>query len=281
MAETIAFSCEDRALKGTLFEACNSRQVAVVLCHGAFESKDNWFHYAEHLAKQGFTTLVFDFTGHGESEGLRGMVDMHVWPYDIREALNFLGRRGYSSFGLVGWGAGGSAVVLAAVHDPRVRCAVALSPLVFLMPSLADRVAFILATGFSKIKKAIWKKPLTFSRVKELDEMRVALDDEANSRYLSNPQLQHHFEAVPVPESLHSAWLDITRAARNVRVPTLIIHGAEDTVNPVKQSQRLYDAVQGHKKLHIIDETGHAVHLDQHQDKVFELISSWMKRYLK
>lgn len=281
MLESVTFSCEERTLRGALFAAHSLQPIAVVLCHGAFEFKENWFHYAERLAGHGFTTLAFDFTGHGESEGLRGAVDMHVWPYDIREALNFLGQRGYRRFGLVGWGSGGTAVVLAAAHDPRVRCAVVLSSPVFLMPSLADRVALMLVTGVGKIKRAIWKKPLTLSRAKELDEMRVAVDDEANARYLSDPRLRAHFEAVPVPESLHSTWIDITHAARKVKVPTLIIHGAEDTVNPVDQSRRLHEAVQGHKRLHIIRQTGYAVHLDQHQDEVYNLIAGWMKRHLK
>ncbi len=98
----VTFSSGNSRLSGALFEARSPRPVAVVLCHGAFEFKDNWFNYAERLARYGFTTLAFDFTGHGASEGLRGTVDMHVWPYDIREALNFLSAQGYRRFGLVG-----------------------------------------------------------------------------------------------------------------------------------------------------------------------------------
>lgn len=277
----VTFSSGNSRLSGALFEALSPRPVAVVLCHGAFEFKDNWFNYAERLARYGFTTLAFDFTGHGASEGLRGTVDMHVWPYDIREALNFLSAQGYRRFGLVGWDSGGSAVVVAAAHDPRVCCAAVLSTPVFMMPSFADRVAFVLAIGASKVKRALWHKPLTLSRVKELDKMRVAVDDDANTRYFSDPRLRAYFEAVPVPESLDSVWLDITRAARKVKVPLLIIHGAEDTINPLKQSWNLHDAVQGRKRLHVVDEVGHAVHLDQHRDEVYKLIAGWMKRYLK
>ncbi|MBL7065820.1 MAG: alpha/beta fold hydrolase [Anaerolineae bacterium] len=279
--EAVTFSSGDNRLSGVLFGAPSPRPVAVVLCHGAFEFKDNWFDCAERLARQGFATLAFDFTGHGESEGLRGTVDMRIWPYDVREALNFLSARGYRRFGLVGWDSGGSAVVVAAAHDPRVRCAAVLSAPVLLMPSLADRVVFILAIGASKVKRALWHKPLTLSRIKELDKMCVAVDDDANTRYLSDPRLRAYFEAVPVPESLDSTWIDITRAARKVKVPMLIIHGAEDTITPLKQSRKLHDAVRGRKRLHIVDEVGHAVHLDQHRDEVYKLIAGWMKRYLR
>jgi len=279
--ETVSFLSGGHRLSGALFEAPSPKPVAVVLCHGAFEFKENWFNYATRLARQGFTALAFDFTGHGASEGLRGTVDMHVWPYDIREALNFLSGRGYRRFGLVGWDSGGTAVVVAAAHDPRVRCAVVLSAPVFLMPSLADRVAFSLAIIASKLKRAIRHQPLTLSRVRELEKMRVAVDDEANARYLSDPRLRAYFKAVPVPESLDSLWIDISRAARKVRVPTLIIHGAEDAIHSPRQSQELYETVQGRKKLRIVEGIGHAVHLDQHRDQVYRWIADWMQRYLK
>jgi len=278
--EGVAFPSAGRVLSGALFEASSPGPVAVVLCHGAFEFKDNWFDYAERLAGQGFTALTFDFTGHGESEGLRGTVDMHVWPYDIREALNLLGRRGYERFGLVGWDSGGSAVVLAAAHDPRVRCAAVLSAPVFLMPSLADRAAFTLALGASKVKRALWKKPLTLSRVKELDRMRVAVDDEVNERYRSDARVRAYFEAVPIPECLDHVWIDVTRAVQKVKVPTLIVHGAEDVVHPVKQSRKLHHALPGRKKLHVVEGTGHALHLDRQRDEVYKLIARWMKRHL-
>jgi len=277
----VTFPSEDHILSGALFEAHHPKPVAVVLCHGAFEYKDHWFDYAERLAQQGYTALAFDFTGHGESGGLRGTVDMRIWPYNIRDALNLLSGRGYRRFGLVGWDSGGTAIILAAAHDPRVHCAVALSTPVFLMPSLADRVAFTLAIGVSRLRKVLHKQPLTLSRVKDLSNMRVAVDEDANARYLSNPQLRAHLEAVPIPESLDSVWIDITRAAQKIKVPTLIVHGAQDGICPVKQGQRLHDAIQGHKRLHIVEGTGHAIHLDQHRDEVYKLIAGWMKRYLK
>lgn len=277
--QKVTFPCEERTLSGALFEARNPKPIAVVLCHGAFEFKDNWFEYAKQLAGEEFTTLTFDFTGHGESEGLRGTVDMRIWPYDIREALSLLGARGYHRFGLVGWDFGGSAATIAAAHDPRVRCTVILSAPVFLMPSLADRVAFTLAIGASKAKRAIWKKPLCLSRVKELNKMRVAVDEEINARYLSDPRLRTHLEAVPIPEGLDSTWIDITRAAMKVKVPTLIIHGADDAVYPPEQSRKLHHAIQGRKKLCIVEEAGHALHLDQHRNQVYKLMASWMKRY--
>jgi pimeloyl-ACP methyl ester carboxylesterase len=65
-----------------------------------------------------------------------------------------------------------------------------------------------------------------------------------------------------------------------VKAPTLIVHGAEDVVHSVEQSQRLHDALHGHKELHVVEGVGHAVHLDLQGDAVYKLIARWMKRHL-
>lgn len=278
--EKAIFISEGHQLSGILFQAARSSPRAVVFCHGAFEFKENWLSYAGRLAAEGFATLAFDFTGHGESEGLRSLVDMRIWAYNVRDAMNFLGAQGYRRFGLVGWGSGGSAVVLAAAHDRRVRCAVTISTPVFLMPPFGERIAFGLATLVSRVKKAIWKKPLTFSRLKEFEDAPFFNDAEANARYLSDPRVRGHLETVPLPESLDSVWMDISRAVQKVKIPVLILHGDEDAVVSVKQSAKLHDLIQGHKQLHVVEGAGHALHLGQRSDEVYGWIAKWSRAYL-
>jgi acylglycerol lipase len=278
--EAITFTSEGYVLSGALFDAGASGPAAVVLCHGAFERKENWFPYAQRLAEEGLAAFVFDFVGHGASAGLRGTVDMRVWAYNIRDALTCLGARGYQHFGLVGWGSGGTAIVLAAAHDHRVRCGVALAAPVCLTPSLSSRVVLSLAVGVSKIKQTLWKKPLTLSRTRDLDDMRVAVDDGVNARYVVDPNLRSHLQAVPVRESLDSVWCDITRGAQKVKVPFFVMHGSEDAICPLKQSQSLYVAVQGPKELRVIQNSGHAIHLDGQRDVAYKLMAQWLKKYL-
>jgi alpha-beta hydrolase superfamily lysophospholipase len=278
--EAITFTSEGYALSGVLFGAAAPGPAAVVLCHGAFERKENWFPYARQLAGEGLAAFAFDFIGHGASEGLRGTVDMHIWPYNIRDALTCLGVRGYRNFGLVGWGSGGTAIVLAAAHDRRVCCGVALSAPICITPSLSSRLVLSLAVGANKIKQALWKKPLTLSRTQELADMRVAVDDDVNARYVADPNLRSHLQRVPVRESLDSVWCDITRGAQKVKVPFFVMHGSEDAIYPLKQSQNLYQTVQGLKELRVIQNSGHAIHLDGQRDVAYKLMAQWLKRYL-
>jgi alpha-beta hydrolase superfamily lysophospholipase len=279
--EQIGFYSEGVKLVGNLWPAGDPAAKVVVFCHGAFEFQDNWFEYAERLSTEGVSAFTFDFCGHGESEGQRSLVSLRVWAHNIRDALNALGEHGYREFALVGWGVGGSAALLAAVHDRRLACAVLLSTPVYLAPNLGERVAYGLVSVAARLKKALLKRPLTLSRLNELEVLRVAKDDDANNLLLSNPKWRAAYQAIPILESLDSVWFDITHTVRRIEIPVLVIHAGEDGIIPVDQSEKLIDALQGRKQLKVVDGCGHALHLDCEKDAVYRLIARWVKKYLR
>jgi len=279
--EKIQFLSEGVSLHGCLYPLNNGKASAVIFCHDAFESHDNWSAYAEKLSAKGFACFSFDFIGHGESQGLRSQVDLRLWAYNIRDSMNWLKKQGYNRFALVGWGHGGSAALLAAAHDSRVKCVITLAAPVLIMPSLAERIAYGAVSLAAWIKKTILRKPLTLSRLNEMEELSMFADDELNSRYFTDPKVQQVYRAIPIPESLDSVWVDITHALVNVRVPVLILHGSEDQIIPPAQSQKLYDLLQGKKSIQMIAGSGHALHLDRESNTVYQAISDWLKRNFK
>jgi alpha-beta hydrolase superfamily lysophospholipase len=279
--EHILFPSEGLEIHGILHPASTLKSRVVVFCHGAFEFQENWFDYAGRMNDKGLSAFTFDFAGHGKSQGLRSLVNLRVWAYNLRDALTALQNRGYGPFALVGWGIGGSAVLLAAAHDRRIDCAVTLSAPVLLQPPLAETVAYGLITGAAKIKQALFKRPLTLSRLNELDQMLLLSDDEANERYVSDERVRQIYAAVPIPDSLDSVWMDIRGAVGNVRLPVLVLQAGDDSIVRVDQSRKLFDLLKGHKELHLIEDSGHALHLDQRKYDVFDLILNWIKAHSK
>ena len=274
--EQIIFPSEGLEIHGVLHDPAAAKSRVVVFCHGAFEFQENWFDYAGRMKAEGWSAFTFDFAGHGRSQGLRSLVNLRVWAYNLRDALTTLQNRGYGPFAVVGWGVGGSAVLLAAAHDRRIECVTNLSTPVLLSPPLAELVAYGLITGAAKLKRALLKHPLTLSRLNELEEMRFLSDDAANQRYASNGQIRQAYAAVPIPDSLDSVWMDIRGAVEKVDLPVLVVHGKEDAIVPVEQSRKLFDLLKGPKELHLIQDSGHALHLDQKKDEVFNLILNWI-----
>lgn len=281
MKEEIIFQSEGVDIHGELYTASSSGSRVVVFCHDAFESQENWIQYAQQMNVEGWSVFLFDFAGHGKSRGLRSLVNLRIWAYNLRDALTALEKSGYGPFAVVGEGLGGSAVLLAAAHDQRIESAVVLSTPMILQPSLAERVAYGLASGAAKIKKAIFKRPLTLSRVNELKEMHFLFDESANEQYVSNERLQQAYAAVPVPESLDSVWMDISEAVEKIHLPLLVIHGKQDAMIPVNQSKKIVDLLKGPRELKVMEESGHALHLDQKKEEVFRLILDWINGHRK
>ena len=275
--ESITFISEGQNLNGTLRPAKNSPTKAVIFCHDAFETQKTWEGLAGAFSEEDISTFTFDFTGHGESEGLHSLVDLRIWAHNIRDALNALAARGYHEFALVGWGIGGTAALLAAAHDRRLRCVVTLSTPVCLVPGLGERVAYGLISLVAKIKRAVTKKTLTLSRLNELEEMRFFVDDEMNRAYIASPKLVSAFRAIPVPESLDSVWFDITHMLEKINIPVLVLHGARDEIIPVDQSEKIFAALTTNKKHRIIDNCGHVMHLESQNQETIQLIGIFVK----
>jgi Lysophospholipase len=277
--EQISFVSEGLEIHGSLWMA-NQAAGTIVFCHGAFETRKSWSAFAEKLNQDGFTCFTFDFAGHGQSQGLRGLVNLRTWAYNIRDALNYLEERGCPAAGLVGWDSGGSAAILAAAHDARLRCAVILSAPVYLLPTLAERVAYGLASLVAKLKQAVLHKPLTLSRLTEMKDLGILSDPGANEAYFADPEVQQIYKSVPIPHSLDSVWMDITGAAQKVNMPVLVIQGAQDKIVPTNQAQKLYDLLPARKEIRMLEGCGHAVHLDIEKETVYGMILDWMKSNL-
>lgn len=280
--EDFFFVSEGDRIHAVLYAAPEGKapRGAVIFCHGAFESSVHWSDYARRLAEQGFSALAVDFVGHGASDGLRGLVDLRRWAYNLRDAMNALTERGYRRFAVVGWGSGGSAALLAAAHDRRMECVITLATPVNLTPLLSERIVFTLMTGWSKIRGLFTKKLLTLSRSEAYNALCFAADSEVDEDYKNDAYLQEILAAVPVPQSLDSVWVDITTAVKNVSTPVLVLHGRDDEVIPMKQSEKLFKLLPGHKKLVLVEGAGHALHLDQKKDEVYITIAKWIKNYL-
>jgi alpha-beta hydrolase superfamily lysophospholipase len=278
--EPLRFISENLEIHGTLWKPNLPSRGAVLFCHGAFETQKNWADFAGRLSQAGFTCLTFDFAGHGQSQGLPGMVSLRTWAHNIRDALGVLEARGCPLVGLVGWDSGGSAALLAAAHDARVCCAVILSAPIYLLPTLAERVAYGLASLAASLKQAVLHKPLMLSRLNEMKDLGVLSNKAANTAYFAIPEVQRMYKAAPIPQSLDSVWVDITGTVQNVAVPVRIIHGAEDKIILPGQAQKLYDLLAERKDLKIMDGCAHAVHLDSEKEAVYSLILDWMKVHL-
>jgi putative phosphoribosyl transferase len=98
----------------------------VIFTHDLNDSKDNPFNFsiAERLVEKGFYCFLFDFSGHGESDGEISGAAVEQFIQDIDTVLNYVDnikKIDPMRIGIYGSNTGGIAALIKAITDGRIR----------------------------------------------------------------------------------------------------------------------------------------------------------------
>ena len=230
----------------------------VVFLHGLLASSASWQEVLG-PASAGRPGLALDLPGFGCSE--------RPWPHDYTVSgeaaglVGFLDAREIGRAVLVGNSLGGAtALVLAAAHPERV------SALVLVAPATAEITV-------------PW--PVRALRARLSGEIALAMAAKPFVAFGLRRRLYARASRV-TDQTIHDAWFPLTvpgtrRAAlaairsdprphagveRQVRVPTLIIWGAEDRLIPPREGERLAERIPG-SRLVVIPDAGHLPQREQ------------------
>jgi len=194
----------------------------VVFVHGFWGDRSEhgmFTNFATALTAHGFLVYSFDLSGCGESRGDYEQTSLTKLAQDLRAVIGFV--RGQSivdqsRFGLLGFSLGTTTIL--ALHPRNVRAVV-----------LAGAVAH------------------PYETLREL--FGEGFDPEGISTRFTS--LGHRASIGP------QFWQDLRRYdtvedMRMLHVPTLLLHGAEDDIVPIKESRALFEVAAEPKKLTII-----------------------------
>jgi uncharacterized protein len=114
----------DRGLNlAGLMYAGSDPGTVVIVCHGFTGSKEGGgkaLIMAEELGKQGYSTLLFDFSGCGESEGSFFDISLSGHINDIKCSVDYCFDLGFKFIITIGRSFGGTAVLCQGGYDQRV-----------------------------------------------------------------------------------------------------------------------------------------------------------------
>jgi len=266
-------------LAATLFLPGSSQACpALIICHGAGDFKENYFEFCEYLVDKGIACLAIDMHGHGKSGGTPFHVNMTEWVADVQAGIEFLTHHDHidsAKIAAYGISSGGTAILEAAVNDPRLKALVAMDATVrnSLPLPMSCFLQFLVFLG--KTKKLLTKTDLRLPLAK-MGPIHLASDPEVNQRLVTHPKFLEAFMAFPLPGAAQAFFVDTIKRVPSITAPTLVIWGEEDQLDPPETARRLFAALTCKKRLEIISGNGHAGHLDRQKQKVFELTSEWI-----
>jgi hypothetical protein len=223
----------------------------VVLCHGyrSFGGAPQVAKVARVLRQAGYTTVCLDATNStGKSEGK--LVDFTVGGYvqDIKQivtyALKYLNQKQYI---LVGFSIGGSASVIIASVDRRVR------QLILQSPTYDLRAVFEMRKNFSLLLKQGWASE--YSRIQK-KQVKIGIE-------VYNESIKYN----------------MSEFVKNIKCPVLHVYGSAEDSRIKKLNEKFYkDLKTTKKKKLIINGVGHTFHMDRDSTKLSNGIIKWLDK---
>ena len=79
---------------------------------------------------------------------------------------------------------------------------------------------------------------------------------------------------------MESMVVDTIKRTHEITAPTLVLHGAEDKIDPPETAQLLFDTLACAKQIRIIPGNGHVGHMDRNKEEVMSLTAEWAVTHL-
>jgi len=130
-----------------------------------------------------------------------------------------------------------------------------------------------------RVKKWITRHHLRIP-LNKLSTIHLASDPEVDRQLQADPRARAFMGSFPFPGGAEAFFVNTLKRVARIQVPTLILWGADDKVDPPKTAQLLYDALSCEKQLHVIAGNGHMGHMDRNKNQVFELTAAWALKTL-
>ncbi len=288
MYQQVDFTSQNSRISGHLYLPTAATEPAplIILCHGFCGVKELLLPaFAERFADHGYAALTFDYRGFGESEGETGRLVPKLQIEDIHAAIEWTKKESnVDSNRIALWGSsfGGANAIIAASQSDDIKCVIA-------QLTFADGETVI--TGeMSAEEKGKFLSTLERMRDKKAKtgkEMMVpiakVLSDEQSVDFFN--QFKDDFPALTIKIPFLTVWETIchkpVEALANLNKPVMIIAAEQDGVNPLSESQVLFDKANEPKALHVEEGATHyQVYSGKHFESVVTKQLEWFNQYL-
>lgn len=237
--------------------------------------------YHEALTSAGFTVLIIDYRGFGDSG--QGTLSPAAQLADLTNAVTFLLTLDdidhAAVFGSGGTG-GGNAILLAA-SDARVLCAVSQVPVADgadwlrrMRETDEEWQAFLTQLDEDRVKRVLVGRGAT---VHPREDIMIPSAERRSTTVKKDVDAR-------IPTSVPLAAADEILAYRPVDVAhkvrgLMVIAVADDVVTPTDHAEALFDAAPAPKRLVVQYNTTHYAAYAQYRDEVIPMIVDWFQQH--
>jgi dipeptidyl aminopeptidase/acylaminoacyl peptidase len=252
--ENVEFVTPDNIiLKGWFVKSVSSMQYeagikkpVIIICHGLGANKSDFTELSSHLSKTGYNVLLFDFRGHGDSEGRSSSLGL-LEQSDLISAIKYVKSRedvDKDKIGVYGFSLGAAVAILTSAEDKNIKAVVADSSFTSLKIQGERLLKSSLLPKFPFLYVAAWIYEIMF----KTDIERIA-------------PLNFIGELSPTP--------------------VFIIGGEGDTQMPASDAEELFAKAKEPKSLWIIKGASHGGTISAAGGDYHKRIIEFFDKYLK
>ncbi len=267
LLEEVSFNSNGALLKGHLFlppgfDANKTYPAALVTGSWTSVKEQMPDEYASVLARDGFITLTFDFTGFGESEGQpRQVEDYQLKIEDIKAAVDFLvAHSNVDSERLSGLGVCASSGYMAhaTAQDSRIKNLVLVAPWLH-NPEIARAIYDMRPGGTEGLLQAARNAKIQYAETGEMDYVLAASElDPLSAMYVPNNIFDYYLNPAKAAGAYYdnrfavSSWepwltFDGISVGADISQPVFIVHSESGAVP--QGTKQFYALLKGKKDI--------------------------------
>jgi len=235
-------------LNGNIYE--KKSEIAILFCHGLATNSQDFGNFPEKLAQKGYKVLTFDYSGHGRSQGIKGLFTAKSHWQDTFQAFKFLSQQGVKKIIILGHSLGAYPALLS-LKEKNIMAAILVCPSRKSGDNLPfHKKIFIWLIGwFYQVFGKLIKKEIYFKNV--------------NLRFLS-----------------YVLKIDNLKLAKKTTKPVLLVAAKKDKDVPLEKSQDLYNKIKSREKeFLLLEKSNHNPFAGLDQDLLIKAIDSFIKIY--
>jgi alpha-beta hydrolase superfamily lysophospholipase len=239
----------------------------VLLVHGLGEHSGRYEHVAGWLARAGFAVHAYDHRCFGGSRGARAWVDSwSVLHADLAERVSAVAAAAEGRPVAVYGHSLGGLIVLGAVLDDRIRPDL----LVQSAPAIGATIPPVTRFAISLLGRF---RPRT-ELPNGLRGERLSRDPEVGRRYIEDPR-NHHRTTARFGVLAFAAQARCRLLLDRLTTPTLVIHGADDTIVPARVSEPL--AALPAVERRVYPGIRHELHNEPEGEAIVGEVAAWLR----
>jgi alpha-beta hydrolase superfamily lysophospholipase len=248
-------------------------KAVIVVAHGLGEHSGRYATLATELAGRGYAVYALDHRGHGRSGGPRANIGRFA--YLVSDFSAFVGRCARQHLDtplyVLGHSMGGAVAFATALRLQHQLRGLVLSAPALAVDTAVPRVQEWIVRALSMIapNTGALNIPPSF----------VSRDPSVVMRYESDPLVHHTGVPARTVVELLDAMAGFPAGVRDLRLPTLILHGTADKLVPLAATRPLYQAINAnYRTLKLYDGLFHEVFNEPERTAVTADLFSWLER---